>query len=111
MSQEKKKKEKQPFSGLFQILINAGLSITFASILAEAVKEDELVPEMLEKNQTPLIFMTQRDSKVDDKICLPLEGTIWDRADVQRPQIPATTHPNCRCFWIDPVTGANLGQF
>ena len=55
--------------------------------------------------------MTQRDSKVDDKICLPLEGTVWDIDDPQRPLIPATTHPNCRCFWIDPQTGANLGQF
>lgn len=110
MSQEENE-DQQPFSGLFQILINAGFTLSLATALAEAVKEDERVPEMLEQQQRPLIFMTQRDSKVDDLICLPLEGTIWDEDDPVRPQIPATTHPNCRCFWIDPVTGANLGQF
>ena len=108
---KKREEEKKPFSGLFQILINAGLSIAIATALTEAVKEDERVPEMLQKDERPLIFMTQRDSKVDDKICLPLEGTVWDIDDPQRPQIPATTHPNCRCFWIDPVAGTNLGQF
>ena len=107
MSEEEKKEP----SGLFQILINAGFALTLATALTEAVKEDEQVPEMLKRNERPLIFMTQRDSKVDDKICLPLEGTVWNEQDPQRPQIPATTHPNCRCFWIDPVTGANLGQF
>ena len=55
--------------------------------------------------------MTQQDSKVDDKICLPLEGTVWDRDDPNRPKIPISLHPNCRCFWIDGITQKNLGQF
>jgi hypothetical protein len=107
----KKEKNQQPFSGFFQILINAGFTLALASALAETVREDERVPEMLDNQQRPLIFMTQMDSKVDDLICLPLEGTIWDEQDQARPQIPSTTHPNCRCYWLDPVTGANLGQF
>lgn len=107
----KKEENQQPFSGLFQILMNAGFTLTLATALAEAVREDERVPEMLDLQQRPLIFMTQMDSKVDDLICLPLEGTIWDVDDIARPQIPGTTHPNCRCYWLDPVTGANLGQF
>ena len=110
MSQEKKD-DQQPFSGFLQILLSAGFSLALATALAQTVQEDERVPEMLENQQRPLIFMTQQDSKVDDLICLPLEGTIWDEADTARPQIPATTHPNCRCYWLDPVTGANLGQF
>ncbi len=106
-----KQEDQEQSSGFFQILINAGFSIILATALIQAVREDELVPELLEQDKRPLIFMTQRDSKVDDKICLPLEGTVWDIDDPQRPQIPATTHPNCRCFWIDPVAGTNLGQF
>jgi len=106
-----KQEDQEQSSGFFQILINAGFSAILATALIQAVREDELVPEFLEQDKRPLIFMTQRDSKVDDKICLPLEGTVWDIDDPQRPQIPATTHPNCRCFWIDPVAGTNLGQF
>lgn len=110
MSSERKATE-QPFSGIMQILLNAGFTLALATALAQTVQEDERVPEMLQQQQRPLIFMTQMDSKVDDLICLPLEGTIWDEKDIARPQIPATTHPNCRCYWLDPVTGANLGQF
>ena len=55
--------------------------------------------------------MTQQDSKVDDKICLPLEGNVYERNSPQRPRIPLDTHPNCRCFYTDGVTGKNLGQF
>ena len=105
------KKEPPRISGVTQVLIDAGFSLTIAATIANAFSEDEKIPDLIEEGKRPLIFMTQQDSKVDDLICLPLEGTVWDIDDPQRPKIPATTHPNCRCFWIDPVNGANLGQF
>jgi uncharacterized protein (DUF697 family) len=105
------KKELPRISGVTQILIDAGLTVAIAGVIANAFAEDEKIPQLIDEGKRPLIFMTQQDSKVDDLICLPLEGTVWDIDDPQRPQIPATTHPNCRCFWIDPSNGANLGQF
>jgi len=109
--QQEEEEEKSPFSGLLSILLGAGFSAALAIAITEPTKEDEKIPELIEQNQTPLIFMTQMDSKVDDKICLPLEGTVWDEEDPIRPRIPSGTHPNCRCFWIDAITGRNLGQF
>lgn len=103
--------EEQPFSGFINILVQAGFTLALASAISAAVQEDERILELIEDDKTPLIFMTQRDAKVDDKICLPLEGTVWDTGDTNKPQIPATTHPNCRCFWINAVTGRNMGQF
>ena len=104
--------QSQPlFSGLFSILLSAGFSAALAVAITEATGEEEKIPEMIKKDETPLIFMTRMDSKVDDKICLPLEGTVWDQEDPNRPKIPSTTHPNCRCFWINAITGQNLGQF
>lgn len=105
------KKKPPQISGVTQILIDAGLTFTIAATVAQAFAEDEKIPELIDEGKRPIIFMTQQDSKVDDLICLPLEGTVWDINDAQRPQIPATTHPNCRCFWIDPVSGTHLGQF
>jgi uncharacterized protein (DUF697 family) len=105
------KKELPRISGVTQVLIDAGITVAIAGVIANAFAEDELIPELTDQGKRPLIFMTQQDSKVDDLICLPLEGTVWDIDDLQRPRIPATTHPNCRCFWIDPTSGANLGQF
>ena len=105
------KEEPARITGVTQILIDAGFTIAIASAVAQAFSEDDTIPELIGEEKRPLIFMTQRDSKVDDLICLPLEGTVWDIDDPQRPQIPATTHPNCRCFWIDPVSGTSLGQF
>ena len=99
------------FSGLFSILLSAGFSVALAIAITEATGEEEKIPEFIKQDKTPLIFMTQMDSKVDDKICLPLEGTVWDQGDSNRPKIPSTTHPNCRCFWINAITGQNLGQF
>lgn len=98
-------------SGVTQVLIDAGFSLTIAATIANAFSEDEKIPELIEEGKRPVIFMTQQDSKVDDLICLPLEGTVFDINDPQRVKIPADTHPNCRCFYIDPATGANLGQF
>ena len=101
----------QLFSGFEQILLSAGFSAFLARAIALAITDDERIIELAQENKTPLIFMTQQDSKVDDKICLPLEGTVWAQEDVGRPRIPSTTHPNCRCFWINGITGQNLGQF
>lgn len=105
------KKDPPRISGVTQVLIDAGLSVTIAGVIANAFAENERIPELIEQGERPLIFMTQQDSKVDDLICLPLEGTVWNIDDPQRPKIPTDTHPNCRCFYIDPATGANLGQF
>lgn len=112
-SQQSKKQteEQSPFSGLLSILLSAGFFAALAIAITEATNEDEKIPEFIKQGLTPLIFMTQMDSKVDDKICLPLEGTVWDRDDSNRPKIPSSTHPNCRCFYIDATTGRNLGQF
>lgn len=103
--------DQQPFSGLLGILISAGLSFTLAAAVTAATQEDEKIIEFIQQDKTPLIYMTQMDSKVDDKICLPLEGTVWDKGDPNRPKIPRSLHPNCRCFWIDAITQKNLGQF
>lgn len=101
----------RPFSGFLQILISAGLSVAIATAITQATQEDEKILEFIKLDKTPLIYMTQQDSKVDDKICLPLEGTVWDRGDPNRPHIPGSLHPNCRCFWLDGITLKNLGQF
>lgn len=114
VSKEKKlekESDQQPFSGFLQVLISAGFSFALASAITSATQEDEKIIEFLKKDMTPLIFMTQQDSKVDDKICLPLEGTVWDKGDPNRPKIPRTLHPHCRCFWLDAITLKNLGQF
>jgi len=103
--------DQQPFSGLLGILISAGLSFTLVAAVTAATQEDEKIIEFIQQDKTPLIYMTQMDSKVDDKICLPLEGTVWDKGDPNRPKIPRSLHPNCRCFWIDAITQKNLGQF
>jgi len=109
MSKEETKQP--PFSGLLSILLGVGFSAALAIAITEATGEEEKIPEFLKQDKTPVIFMTQMDSKVDDKICLPLEGTVWDKGDTNRPKIPKDTHPNCRCFYIDAITGRNLGQF
>ena len=101
----------QPFSGFLQILMSAGLSLAIATAVTAASQEDEKIIQFIKEDKRPLIYMTQQDSKVDDKICLPLEGTVWDRDDPNRPKIPISLHPHCRCFWIDGITQENLGQF
>lgn len=107
MSTEENKK---PFSGLLSILLSTGFGAALAIAITEATSEEERIPLFIKKEKTPLIFMTQMDSKVDDKICLPLEGTVWGEKDTDRPKIPKDTHPNCRCFYINAETGQNLGQ-
>ena len=108
--EEKKKKKDQPISGLLSILLSAGFGAALAIAITEATNEEEKIPKFIKDKKKPAIFMTRMDSKVDDKICLPLEGTVWDLDDPKRPQIPKDTHKNCRCFFIDGITGRNLGQ-
>ena len=110
MASSRQTQDEEP-TGFLSVLIQAGFTAIVASLIVASIQEDEKIIQLLQEDKTPLIFMTQQDSKVDDKICLPLEGTVWDRGDPNRPKIPATTHPNCRCFWIDAITGDNLGQF
>lgn len=57
------------FSGLFSILLSAGFSAAISIAITEATGEEERIPELLKQDKTPVIFMTQMDSKVDDKIC------------------------------------------
>jgi len=98
-------------SGFRSILINAGFSAVLATSITTVLQEDEKLVGMIEQGKNPVIFMTQQDAKVDDKICLPLEGNVYEKNGAQRPRIPLDTHPNCRCFYLDGITGANLGQF
>jgi len=98
-------------SAFTNALIAGGLSVGIAGMVVNALNEDENVVEIIAKGKRPVIFMTQRDNKVDDVICLPLEGTVYEIDSSRRVRIPSETHPNCRCFYIDAVTGENLGQF
>jgi len=50
-------------------------------------------------------FNTQKDMKVDDVICRPLQGRTFDIADADFVQIPSDTHPNCRCFYKQVSSG------
>ena len=52
-----------------------------------------------------VVFTTQRDNRVDDAICLPLAGIAFELDDPNRPIIPIDTHPRCRCYYVDEVTG------
>ena len=99
-----------PFDGFVQVLISAGIAAAIARAIGLALQEDENIVDIVQENKTPIVFMTQQDSKVDDKICLPLQGTVYDLESPQRPKIPSDTHPNCRCFYVNAITGQNLGQ-
>jgi len=98
-------------SGFGNILITAGFSALLATSITTALQEDEKLVSLIEDGKNPVIFMTKQDSKVDDKICLPLEGNVYERSSSARPRIPLDTHPNCRCMYLDGITGKNLGQF
>ena len=61
---------------------------------------------LLDEEKTPrVVFTTQRDNRVDDKICLELAGIAFDITNPLRPVIPIDTHPNCRCYYVDESTG------
>ena len=57
-----------------------------------------------DQGKATVIFMTQQDMRVDDRICMPLSGNEYAVDDPKRPLIPEQTHPNCRCFYIDAKT-------
>ena len=63
--------------------------------------EEEVKPQKV-------VFTTQRDNRVDDKICLQLSGIAFTIDDPLRPLIPDDTHPNCRCYYVDQATGEIL---
>ena len=58
-----------------------------------------------ERTPPKVVFNTQRDNRVDDKICLQLAGISFHIDDPLRPIIPDDTHPNCRCYYTDENTG------
>ena len=58
-----------------------------------------------EEKPSRVVFTTQRDNRVDDAICLPLAGIAFEIDSPFRPIIPDDTHPHCRCYYVDEVTG------
>jgi hypothetical protein len=52
-----------------------------------------------------VVFTTQNDNRVDDSVCVPLAGIAFEIDDPLRPLIPQETHPNCRCYYVDEITG------
>ncbi|MCA9775633.1 MAG: minor capsid protein [Candidatus Eremiobacteraeota bacterium] len=43
-------------------------------------------------------FITVQRGPYPCKICAPLDGTVWDIDDPERPNPPTSTHANCRCI-------------
>ena len=71
-----------------------------------AIKNAVSVFDLLDQEKQPkVVFTTQRDNRVDDKICLQLAGIAFKIDDPLRPIIPDDTHPNCRCYYVDQLTG------
>lgn len=105
-----KKPITQSESGMVNVLVSAGFTTALAASIVSALGNEDEVQRLVDANKRPVIFTTRKDSKVDDKICLPLEGEVFDLNDPQRPRIPINTHPNCRCNYVDAVTGQDLGQ-
>ena len=74
--------------------------------LLKQIKNALSVYDLLDQEKPPrVVFNTQRDNRVDDKICLQLAGVAFEIDDPLRPIIPDDTHPNCRCFYTDEITG------
>jgi hypothetical protein len=70
------------------------------------IKKAVSVFTLLDEEKPPkVVFTTQRDNRVDDKICIELAGIAFDIDDPLRPVIPIDTHPNCRCYYVDQSTG------
>ena len=62
--------------------------------------------QLLDEEKPPrVVFTTQRDNRVDDKVCLELSGIAFEIDDPLRPVIPDDTHPNCRCYYVAQDTG------
>ncbi len=90
--------------GLVNALILAGFVLPVANAIVQVLGDDEEVVRLIMAGEEPLIFMTQQDSKVDDKICLPKQGETWAKSDPSRPRIPFQLHPHC----LLPETLTNL---
>tara|TARA_R110002020_G_scaffold64430_5_gene170995 strand:+ start:9041 stop:9535 length:495 start_codon:yes stop_codon:yes gene_type:complete len=70
------------------------------------IKNAISVFDLLDQEIPPkVVFTTQRDNRVDDKICLELSGLSFEIDSPLRPIIPDDTHPNCRCYYVDEQTG------
>ena len=70
------------------------------------IKKAVSVFTLLDEEKPPkVVFTTQRDNRVDDKICIELAGIAFNIDDPLRPVIPDDTHPNCRCYYVDQSTG------
>ena len=70
------------------------------------IKKAVSVFTLLDERTPPkVVFTTQRDNRVDDLICLKLAGIAFQIDDPLRPIIPDDTHPNCRCYYVDAITG------
>ena len=73
----------------------------------KVIKNAISIFDIYEEEKPPkVVFTTQRDNRVDDAICLPLAGIAFEIDSPFRPVIPIDTHPNCRCYYVDEVTGA-----
>ena len=72
----------------------------------KVIRQAVSVYTLLDEEKPPkVVFTTQRDNRVDDKICIELAGIAFDIDDPLRPVIPIDTHPNCRCYYVDQSTG------
>ena len=78
------------------------LTLEKLKAIRNAVRAFELIDD---EKPFRVVFTTQRDFRVDDKICLPLAGIAFDIDDPLRPIIPDDTHPRCRCYYVDEATG------
>ena len=78
------------------------LTLKKLKAIRNAVRAFELIDD---EKPFRVVFTTQRDFRVDDKICLPLAGIAFDIDDPLRPIIPDDTHPRCRCYYVDEATG------
>ena len=78
------------------------LTLKKLKAIRNAVRAFELIDD---EKPFRVVFTTQRDFRVDDKICLPLAGIAFHIDDPLRPIIPDDTHPRCRCYYVDEATG------
>jgi len=56
---------------------------------------------------TTVIYKLELDHEVEDE-CDDYDDEEYDINDPDRPELPI--HPNCKCYWVDSLTGENLGQ-
>ena len=62
--------------------------------------------QLLDEEKPPrVVFTTQRDNRVDEKVGLELSGIAFEIDEPLRPEIPDDTHPNCRCYYVAEDTG------